>query len=85
MRHSFVRYRGYPVGCPGIVYSCGIWRRRPCLRALPATSQLSESLHFELDALVLLNATDDFEEVAGVGVASRSEHAHQALGRLVRE
>jgi len=34
---------------------------------------------------MLLNATDDLEQVAGAGIAGRSEHAHQALGRLVRE
>ena len=31
---------------------------------------------------MLLNATDDLEQIAGVGVAGWSEHAHQTLGDL---
>ena len=42
-------------------------------------------LHFDLPALMSLNAADDLEQVADVGIAGRSEHAHQTLGRLVRE
>ena len=47
--------------------------------------RLSNGVHFKLDALVLLNATNDLEQIAGVGVAGWSEHTHQALGGLVRE
>lgn len=32
-----------------------------------------------------LNAADDLEQVAGAGIAGRPEHAHQTLGRPVRE
>ena len=32
---------------------------------------------------MLLNAADDLEQVASVGIASRPEHSHEALGRLV--
>ena len=49
------------------------------------TTELTNGVHFELDALVLLDPADDLEQVAGVRIARRSEHAHQTLGRLVRE
>ncbi len=32
---------------------------------------------------MLLDAADDLKQVASVGIASRPEHAHEALGRLV--
>ena len=48
-------------------------------------ARLSNGFYFELDAFVLLNAADNLKEVARVGVARRPEHAHQTLGRLVRE
>jgi hypothetical protein len=37
----------------------------------------------EAEALSLLKVSQDFEEVAGLRVAARAEHAHQALRRLV--
>ena len=55
------------------------------LLALSRTPRLSNGVHFELDALVLLNAADDLEKIAGVGIAVRSEHAHETLGRFVRQ
>ena len=53
--------------------------------ALSSTCRLSNGAHFELHALVLLNAADDLEQVASVGIPVRPEHAHQTLGLLVRE
>ena len=35
--------------------------------------------------MVLLNAADDVKQVAGLGIAIRPEHAHEAFGRLVGE
>lgn len=49
------------------------------------TPRLSDGVHFELHTLVLLDAADDLEQVVGVGIASRSEHAHETLGPLVRQ
>ena len=46
---------------------------------------LADCLDLEADALVLLDVADDLAQVAGVGVARRSEHAHEALGRLAGE
>ena len=46
---------------------------------------LPNSVYFKLDALVLLNAADDVKQVAGLGIAIRPEHAHEAFGRLVGE
>jgi hypothetical protein len=37
----------------------------------------------EAEAFSLLKVSQDFEEVAGLRVAARAEHAHQALRRLV--
>ena len=47
------------------------------------TNRLPNCLYFKLDAFVLLDAADDFEQVSSVGIASRPEHSHEALGRLV--
>ena len=47
--------------------------------------RLSNGLYLELHTFVLLDATDDLKEVAGVGIPGWSEHAHEALGRSVRE
>ncbi len=44
---------------------------------------LSDCLHFELEAVVSLDAADDLEQVARVGVTARAQHAHEALGLLV--
>ncbi len=46
-------------------------------------ADLSDCVHFELEALVSLDAADDLEQVARVGVAARAQHAHEALGLLV--
>ena len=59
----------------------GVASRTPC--SVSETFRLSNGPHFELDALVLLDAADDLEEVAGVRIASRSEHAHETVGRLI--
>ena len=37
----------------------------------------------EAEAFLLLKVSPDFEEVAGLRVAARAEHAHQARRRLV--
>ena len=42
-----------------------------------------EWLYFELDALMLLNAADDVEQVSGVGIPVWPEHAHEALLRPI--
>ena len=55
------------------------------LQARSETSRLSNRLHFELHPLVLLYMADDLKEVTSVRIASRSEHAHETLGRLARE
>ena len=34
---------------------------------------------------MILNAADNLEEIAGVGIAGRPEHAHETLRRLVRQ
>ncbi len=38
-----------------------------------------------MKAFAFQKAADDLEEVAGLWVAPGSEHAHEALGRLVGE
>ena len=37
--------------------------------------------HLQMQALALLQATDDLEEITGLGIAVRTEHPHQALRR----
>ncbi len=46
-------------------------------------AELTDCLHFEQETLVSLDAAEDLEQVAGVGVAARAQHAHEALGLLV--
>ena len=43
---------------------------------------LPNCLHFEVKTLALLKAADDLEQVPSLRIAVRTEHAHQALGRL---
>ena len=50
-------------------------KQRARLKRRPCCDRLSNGFYFELDALVLLNATDDIEEVAGVGIPVWPEHA----------
>lgn len=38
----------------------------------------------QLDASLLLQVADDAEQIAGLGIAARSEHADQTLRRCVR-
>ena len=72
------------------------WREdHPHLNPLPSRerrperaavgSGLADCLDFEADAFVLLNVADDLEQVAGLGVARRSEHSHEALGLFAGE
>ena len=46
---------------------------------------LPDRPHLEVDPLILLHVGDDIKEVAGLWIARRPEHTHQALGRLVRQ
>lgn len=81
---------------PGKIFTAGgsrhTWAFVACCQRFPSVPlnsagpcRLTNSPRFELHALMLLNAADDLEQVACVGIAGRSEHAHQALGRPVRE
>ena len=45
--------------------------------------RLAKRLDLETKTLALLKAADDLEQVPGLGISVRSEHAHQALGRFV--
>ena len=43
---------------------------------------LTNGLDLKPNALALLEVVDDLEQIAGLRIAARPEHAHQALGRL---
>ena len=49
-------------------------------RPVHATFLSPDRLDLEVHAFSLLQATDDLEQVARLGIAVRTEHAHQALG-----
>ena len=55
------------------------------VESLESNFRLSNCVHFKLDTLALLYAADDLEQVASVRIAGRTEHPHQALGRLVSQ
>ena len=46
------------------------------LRCDRGHTRLSNGVHFELNALVLLDAADYLKQVAGIGITGRSEHSH---------
>ena len=41
-------------------------------------------LHFEMNSLLLLEMRSDFENIAGLGIAFRAEHAHERAIRPER-
>ena len=59
---------------------------RLCTRSRPVLDGVSQTLTNGLDlkpnALALLEVVDDLEQIAGLRIAARPEHAHQALWRL---
>ena len=60
------------------------WRRIRRRQAASAAvnGQSPDRLYLEVQPLAFLEASDDLEEVARLRIAVRTEHAHQALGRL---
>ena len=46
---------------------------------------LPNSLHFEVKPFSLLETVNDLEQVASLWIAVWTEHAHQALGRLLSQ
>ena len=46
---------------------------------------LTNRLNFELKPLAFLKVADDLEQVASLRIPVGAEHAHQALGRLLRQ
>ena len=60
------------------------WRRIRRRQAASAAvnGQSPDRLYLEVQTLAFLEASDDLEEIARLRIAVRTEHAHQALGRL---